>query len=877
MARQNLLSFFHCSEIPDHLSGLISLKYDLGRNFIVIGEYPFTLQHLIILNAVKTCFKSKEIIEKIESKRLAASRYNWYDIENDVAEVILTSKVPTHLYEEYRQVIHFVGNEIYEFLFKLKDEVTYIIIFFLKNLVFTWQGTINIIETVLQILILNDEEVSNDDKLKIAMRYFAGKKQVKKCLETIGCSDIKEWAESKILREELQIPIYFWNWLIYDDQGSFKKLQKLMEDRYTNSDEQNTNRLIHASKDNARANDGTNNGSTSTVSHEDSISEDEETLLDTLYLSHNLSNGKDYLFNLDKAFSSVSENDDDNDIDDLNIDLPDEPIRAISPLFENALIKAEINKLCEEEYHCADEEEIEWNFSEGEDQIFNFVFSVMLDNCNEMAVQFLWNNISCIRGKTIDHLEKLIQRRRNDFEFVNIIMFMFTKCSFPTTNTVVFSFFIVRATIKNLRWNKQFLKYYELCKPYFLKSDHLLFLSIIVQKVDNDLNMKRSDVFSKYILKEYLNMMPNIGKRQILYNGKKYFYNTLDIIFSRRDKEACKMLIIGFKNQNIQEFFLEEKNVLLFEKSFKLLEFDFIDYITEELKLSEKDILKLKIDIFKQMAYPTIESLIIRGEYELVKPIVTWSSEFSSVTAIEKEKRKFPYKNDRVVIRELLFKNSGEFERFEQVDEFLSWCFSDNQMMISMFKKEILSVRKSSKFETNFYLDIRELVENSMWNLLRSLFIWSGRTKKELVKLKRKLMNDNAFMHNVFSSRRGGLMFLGKFAYHCYTSVSDRREFDSKILRQNLRFRLLIRNHNFDLIDEILFWCKPENSQLAALREYLWRSTINDLLYSKFEFSEEYFNDYVRWFHLPIWLKMEIMIFIELVRQNRRLIFNRRN
>ncbi|KAL7637838.1 UNVERIFIED_CONTAM: hypothetical protein RMT77_011450 [Armadillidium vulgare] len=814
-----MLTYFQYSEIPDQVSELISLKYDLGRNFIVIGEKPFTLQHLIILNAVKTCFKSEGIIEKIGSKSLPA-RYNWYDIENDVAEMILTSKVPILFYGEFRQVIHFVGNEIFEFLFKLKNGKMNVI--FLKNLVFTWQGTINSIETVLHIL--NDEEVCNDDKLKIALKYFAGKKQIKKCLETIGCSDIKKWAENKDIRDELQIPIYFWNWIINEDQDSFKMLQKLKKDHDSIG---NRRKKVHC--------------------------QDYSKLCyryNSLFLSY-LSDSEDEESTLPEDFTSES---DDEMRDDEN-DLQRELTKIISTSFNNVLLKKEINKLCEDEYHYADEPEIRRNFSEEEDLILNFVFSSMLDNYNEMAVHYLWNNISCIRGKTIDHLEKLVQIERIDFKFLNMTMFMFTNCLFLATDTIIYSFYIVRAIIKNLRWSKQFLRYCKLYMLHFSTNNHLWFLFIAVKNVYKDLMRKRSDTFNKYLLKKYLTMIPCYYKRQIkLSLGGHYIYKLLDMAFNPGDLELCKLLISGFEDENISEY-LAKEGISLFWRPFHYLDFSFIEGIIKELKLSEKDILKLKIDIFKKMAYLKIESLIIRKEYKLVNSIVTWSSEFSLENDVKIEKLKFSYGDGRKVIGELLFKNSKEFERFVQLDEFLSWCFSEDQEKISKFKKEILSVEES---QTNFYLDIREWIENSRWDFLEKLFSWSGCNDEEMVPLKHMLMND-IFMDNIFTSEGGGSMFLNKFAYYCNTSISDRREFDSKILKHNLYFLKLIRNHEFDLIDEIITWCKPEISQVVALKNNLLISSIDYLAFEESKFSEENFDDYVKWFQPSFLTKKKIM------------------
>ncbi|KAL7637733.1 UNVERIFIED_CONTAM: hypothetical protein RMT77_011342 [Armadillidium vulgare] len=149
----------------------ISIPYDLAQNFL-FGEELKSLQHLCVSSIVSFIFKSEEVIKEIVSldlrKILEFEAVEDLDVTiKKVEEKALEQISLKHLHNLVREIVLFTASEIYTFLFKNKFFDRRL---FLKNFVYTTQGTINTYKTVLEILKIGD--LNNNLKFKIACFYF---------------------------------------------------------------------------------------------------------------------------------------------------------------------------------------------------------------------------------------------------------------------------------------------------------------------------------------------------------------------------------------------------------------------------------------------------------------------------------------------------------------------------------------------------------------------------------------------------------------------------------------------------------------------------------------------------------------------------------
>ncbi|KAL7631529.1 UNVERIFIED_CONTAM: hypothetical protein RMT77_018170 [Armadillidium vulgare] len=206
------------------MENIFGIMYDL-RSDIHYNDVLKPLGTLSLLRFIPRYFTSDLLIKyfllvypevtDVSWDKRKDKKVLWDNIEE---KVVSTTNlfVPFLLQRESAEVIHFVGTEIFFFLTKIPYPLV-TVIFILKNLVFNWQGTINLEKTFLKVLDVENIPVS--EKFEIACKTFMSEGTILKYFLLFPLAASTYLNEHPIKKQN--IPIYFW---ICRFTGYFKKI-----------------------------------------------------------------------------------------------------------------------------------------------------------------------------------------------------------------------------------------------------------------------------------------------------------------------------------------------------------------------------------------------------------------------------------------------------------------------------------------------------------------------------------------------------------------------------------------------------------------------------------------------------------------------------
>ncbi|KAL7637729.1 UNVERIFIED_CONTAM: hypothetical protein RMT77_011338 [Armadillidium vulgare] len=185
-----------------------SLSYDLAQNYI-FGLELASLEYFSAFSLVTFIFKSEKIINEIRSleyRCITDFKEEWIVIVKNVEKMALECIIMKSLSNLIKVVVSFTAEEIRHFISK---NTFFDRRLFLKNFVYTSQGTINTYKTVLEIL--KKDELTNEVKFEIACHYFLGKSIIKNYYENLPHSSREEYLYSvDVCPLRMRIPIFYW-------------------------------------------------------------------------------------------------------------------------------------------------------------------------------------------------------------------------------------------------------------------------------------------------------------------------------------------------------------------------------------------------------------------------------------------------------------------------------------------------------------------------------------------------------------------------------------------------------------------------------------------------------------------------------------------
>ncbi|KAL7631345.1 UNVERIFIED_CONTAM: hypothetical protein RMT77_018346 [Armadillidium vulgare] len=204
----------------------IGIKYNLDED-LLLNDDVRPLKAMTLLHIIPRYFTPELLIKysrpiypgiiNLEQEDTSFRKIFWERIEIEVVEAVKRF-IPVSMDKEIREVTHFVGSQIYLFLAKNRYEFATLSII-LKNLVFTWQGTIKLWDTILKVL--QTKVVTVELGFKIASKNFMGDEILYELYEHLSQDAKLVYIWENPMKEE-NIPMHFW---MSRFTGYFRKIE----------------------------------------------------------------------------------------------------------------------------------------------------------------------------------------------------------------------------------------------------------------------------------------------------------------------------------------------------------------------------------------------------------------------------------------------------------------------------------------------------------------------------------------------------------------------------------------------------------------------------------------------------------------------------
>lgn len=178
---------------------------------------------------------------------------------------------------------------------------------------------------------------------------------------------------------------------------------------------------------------------------------------------------------------------------------------------------------------------------------------------------------------------------------------------------------------------------------------------------------------------------------------------------------------------------------------------------------SVEEIREFKKELIFSIGIGSCAALVVKDKLELVDEFINWC--LSSEEEIGKFKKDLAYRMGGSVCEDLISDNSIEdiydeqgyytigrtikFKggKWEEVEKFLTWCFSSEEEISDFKRKEVLEI---SGKEIHF-----DLIKSNKWEEAETFFAWLGLSSKEIKELKKETLFDTGstmfsdLMHSV--------------------------------------------------------------------------------------------------------------------------------
>lgn len=176
------------------------------------GWFMVPLKHIASTNIVIRLWINKSTINQISNLfNYSTDRVcDWHKLKNSIDNKILVFSLPKSITKQLVSINQFIGNELFNWLEYHDNDMLcnkaskYLAINYICNIEWTTRGTINYLQTARNILVRDDNGLSNDQKYQLACNY---------CLE----DSITNYAQKVNLASYLQTisihsqpMVYFW-------------------------------------------------------------------------------------------------------------------------------------------------------------------------------------------------------------------------------------------------------------------------------------------------------------------------------------------------------------------------------------------------------------------------------------------------------------------------------------------------------------------------------------------------------------------------------------------------------------------------------------------------------------------------------------------
>ncbi|KAL7634087.1 UNVERIFIED_CONTAM: hypothetical protein RMT77_015415 [Armadillidium vulgare] len=311
------------------------------------------------------------------------------------------------------------------------------------------------------------------------------------------------------------------------------------------------------------------------------------------------------------------------------------------------------------------------------------IFQKAVEDNNELAVRYLWNNHISKRAKKEDQLSNVLKLSVSSPTKINICLFFLFQIKYNELNRVLneISFVILKYIIKKVRWHCLFIEIFKELQPFLSLQDMAELLYCLIESFCR--NYPMGITFN--MLSDYLASIPRSAEARVIANWEQF----------ERILLQCFTV-----NENLITSLFNGWNL---KKEFKPF-------------------------ICSSYGRKFLGELIKKGNFELVDKLIGFEdSEMQEVKSLMNVQYVYP------ICKELI--QSHQFDRLFLFIEW--WSRSLSSERVHSFKNEIIEINKS-KLEVAFS-DFKSFLNRETLKDIDFLFIWYFLLEKFASKLKDKL------------------------------------------------------------------------------------------------------------------------------------------
>ncbi|KAL7631342.1 UNVERIFIED_CONTAM: hypothetical protein RMT77_018343 [Armadillidium vulgare] len=431
------------------------------------------------------------------------------------------------------------------------------------------------------------------------------------------------------------------------------------------------------------------------------------------------------------------------------------------------------NSMCCSNQHCArciplkfwqvyldEDDKLDSSMSNGEERAsnkrfraeqphnFSFYFKWALHSVNDIAVQYLWENLS----PTTEDKRKcsaFTQSALFKYGTTNIIAYLISKTLSDNTiwdvENIEDGDLIMENFLRNSRWHKYIINIINASRVK-IPISFVTQCTGLVAALSDSIHRKLDTFLYRDLLREFLQIIPS-DDATVMARFQESKADVLYPILRVMDYEALEILMKIYKETSVLSLLDNDVGLRLYHKQMSDCAFTEIENFLKKLFKSDEILSKFLYRSIDDGFSYLCEKFIFNNNIVVLNDFSKWCGKFIPEEIVNKKMR-LCFKSNGNILRQILFITDNKIEnRFDYCDKFLLWSLG-NQDSVNEFKKQIvlpaskLKGEKKAYFGLYFYDDFRRCVEKSEIDFLKEFLKWSGCGDDVIQTLKSQMLRD---------------------------------------------------------------------------------------------------------------------------------------
>ncbi|KAL7631530.1 UNVERIFIED_CONTAM: hypothetical protein RMT77_018171 [Armadillidium vulgare] len=386
---------------------------------------------------------------------------------------------------------------------------------------------------------------------------------------------------------------------------------------------------------------------------------------------------------------------------------------------------------------------------------FPSLFKWAVGSLNELAVQFLWENLS--------PSEEEIQKCGKDctgelFKYgmanINAYLISKTQCKFSSfwdIDDIEDGDIFLEDFFRNTRWHRYIVHILKAIKET-IPFSYVTQCTNLVLALKASLSQNLETRMYRDLLEEFVRIIPT--QENIMSSFEELKNDILFPVLRSMDYEALEILMNIYKEKNIV-CHLNTSNSALNLYNMQILECDFqnIEEFLKKIYKTPKKMSKFLIRIIEKKFNSLCRDFLLNENLDALAKFLIWCTKFFISKDLDKMKKMFPYDGNGVIVRSIILRMDNKIQNpFEYFDRALLMFF-ETINLVSEFKQNII-ISASNLW---LYEDFRIGCQLLRFELLDEIFRWSGCDYSDILELKSLMLLDiRIFKYFCVTNDHGG-------------------------------------------------------------------------------------------------------------------------